>query len=346
MKNSRSLTIVVALLILSGLSVYLYFSKSKAGISDKEGRNFSYKDTAAITKIFIADKEGNQSTVVRTKTGWVVNDKFACRTEAILNLLEVIKNMEVKMSVPKEAVKNVIKLMATRATKVEIYTNDGLVKQYYVGHATEDSEGSYMLLTDVGSGENYKEPYVCFIPGFKGYLRPRFIAKENDWRDRIVINYTPPEIKEISVKHLTAPKDSSFTIELLDTKTFRLKNANGAALPFDEAKLKQYLVYFQNNSYEALITNRNKKLQDSLAAQMPFCVITITTTKFTTDTYKFFRKQFLGDINPDLGTHYDFDPDRLYLRFDNGKEWALGQYFTFGKLFVSRNYFTPSTVKK
>jgi hypothetical protein len=348
MKKYSSLIIIGILVLLAGLSIYLYRSKSKLSTVDKDSRNFSYKDTAAITKIFIADKEGNHSTLVRTKTGWVVNDKYACRSEAILNLLEVIKNVEVKMSVPKEARQNVIKYMATRSMKVEIYAGDELVKQYYVGHETDDSEGSFMLLTDVESGKNFDEPYACFIPGFIGFLQPRFIAKENEWRDRIVINYIPPQIKEISVKHFDAPKDSSFSIELVDTKTFHLKNADGVIIPFDEARLKQYLVYYQNISYEVLITNKNKKLQDSLAAQQPFCEISVTTKQFSTDVYKFYRKKFAGDVNPEMGVKYEYDPDRLYLRFANDKEWALGQYFVFGKLMTSRNYFNPqpTTVKK
>ena len=69
----------------------------------------------------------------RTEKGWIVNGKYPCRSEAILNLLEVIKNVEVKMSVPNSGKKNVIRFMATDALKVEIYSKDELIKQYFVG---------------------------------------------------------------------------------------------------------------------------------------------------------------------------------------------------------------------
>lgn len=347
MKKRGTLFILLTLLALTVTSVYLYFSKARLTTVDKDARNFSFKDTASITKIFIADKEGDQSTLIRTKNGWVVNNKYPCRSEAILNLMEVIKHVDIKSPVPKEAQQGVIRVMATRAVKVEIYAGDERVRQYYVGHETQDSEGSYMLLSDPESGKNYEQPYACFIPGFIGYLRPRFIAKENEWRDRLVINYTPPQIKEIKVQHLDYPRDSSFTIELMGTNQFKLKNESGQELAFDEAKLKQYIIYFQNISYEVLVTNKNKKLQDSLAAQKPFAVISITTTRFSTDVYKFYRKQWMGDFNPEIGVKYDYDPDRLYVRFDGDKEWALSQYFVFGKLLLSRSYFTPQvSVKK
>src|SRR5688572_16313204 len=140
MKRS-SLIIILILVVLVGLSVYLYTSKSRSSTVDGDARNFSFKDTAAITRIFIADKDNNRATIVRNRNGWVVNDKYPCRSDAILNLLEVIKHVEVKMSVPKEAKENVIKYMSFNAIKVEIYADDEKVKQYYIGDEAPDGEG-------------------------------------------------------------------------------------------------------------------------------------------------------------------------------------------------------------
>ncbi|MBL7933843.1 MAG: hypothetical protein JNL60_18205 [Bacteroidia bacterium] len=346
MKKS-SVIIITLLLLLTGGAIYIYSTKSKPSTVEEDSRMFRYKDTAAITKIFLADKDGNKSTLLRTKGGWIVNDKYPCRRDGILNLMEAIKNMEVRMSVPKAAKSNVIRYLATQSVKVEIYAGDELVRQYYVGYEAEDGEGSYMLLTDVESGKNYPDPYICFIPGFKGYLQPRFIVNENDWRDRIVMNYTPPEIKRIKNIDLEAPVDSSFTIDLENANSFKLKNGKGVEVAFDDAKMRQYLIYFQNVSYEVLQTGKSKKLHDSLSAVQPFYTIDITTTNFKTDEYKFYRKQFAGDEAPEKGFKFDYDPDRLYMNFNHGKDWALIQYYTVGKLFTSVNYFTPSApVKK
>lgn len=347
MKKFSSSVIIAVLLVLATISIFIYRSKHSSTTVDEESRNFNFKDTAAITKIFIADKEGNNCAVTRTSKGWVVNNKYPCRSDAILNLMEVIKHVEVKMPVPKTAKDGVLKHMASTAIKVEIYVGDKLVKQYYVGHEPQDYEGSYMLLTDPQTQENYKDPFLCFIPGFKGYLKPRFLAIENEWRDRVVLNYIPPQIKQIKVQHFNMP-DSSFTIDLNSTTSFSLKNAKGIEIPFDEMKMKQYLAYFQNISYEVLITGKNKKLTDSLAASKPFCMISITTTSgFQTHEYKFYNKQPVGDVIPEHGVFYEVDPDRLYLRFANDKEWALIQYFVFGKLLITPPYFAPATsVKK
>jgi hypothetical protein len=343
MKKS-SFIIIGILLALALTALYVYKKKGKSSTVDSDARNFKLKDTASITKIFIADKEGNQSSVERTKKGWVVNGKYPCRPDAIAILMAAIRNVEVKMPVPKAARENVLKVMATTASKVEIYAGGKRVKQYYMGHETPDGEGSYMLLSDPETGENYSEPFICFIPGFIGYLSPRYIAKENEWRDRMVINYTPPEMRQIKVTHLENP-DSSFTIDLESTTQFRLKNYAGKELKFDEFKMKQYLAYFQNLSYEALLTGQFKKLEDSLFRHPPFEIITISKTDPSTDVFKFYHKA-PTELIPEHGVTYKYDPDRMYLRFAGDKEWAIIQTYVFGKLFPYPSYFFPSTVKK
>ena len=110
--------------------------------------------------------------------------------------------------------------MTARALKVELYAGDELVKQYYVGYETEDSEGTYMLLTDLESGKNYDQPYACFIPGFKGFLNPRFIVKKRLARPDSYQLYTTTD-KEIKVLLSDFPPDSSFIIELKDTGPLR-----------------------------------------------------------------------------------------------------------------------------
>jgi hypothetical protein len=344
MKKRSSYYIIILLLVLSGVSILVFVKKNKKGTVDTESRNFSFKDTAAITKIFIADKEGDQSTLERTKDGWYVNKKFKCRSDAILNLMEAIKNIEVKMPVSRNAKPGVLKNMASTAFKVEIYNGNDLVKQYYVGYETPDSEGTFMLLTDIESGENYEDPYIVFIPGFQGFLQPRYIAKENEWRNTTVMNFTPPQIKLISLQN-HEHADSSFTIELVDTKTFILKDSKQQQLSYDEKKMKQYLAYFQNLNYEALFTGTNKRLEDSLAGSSPFATITVSGNDFKAYNYKFFFKKPTGLV-PEHGVEYTHDPDRLYLRFENDREWALIQFYVFGKLFVTPQYFGSYSVKK
>lgn len=341
-----TLFILLLLLALGAVAIYLLRSGKGTSSIEKADRDFLIKDTAKITRVFLADKEGNSAEITRTKDGWFVNNKFRCRSEAIVNLFEAIRLMEVKMPVPRSAKENVIRFMSSNAVKVEIYSEDEKLKQYYIGHEPADSEGSYMILSK-DDEENYPDPYVVFIPGFKGYLQPRFITRENEWRDRLVLNFTPPQLKEIRVRYFDQAKDSSFTITFEDQSHFKLKNASGAEMPYDMGKMRQYLIYFQNISYESLITAKSSRLLDSLGRTAPFANIEVQTKDQTTHTYRFFRKAYTGEVNPELGVKFPYDPDRLFLNFDRNKEWALIQYFVFGKLLITYAYFQPqASVKK
>lgn len=337
MKRTRLYTAILVVLI--PIALWFWFRNPFKSFDDNP-RNFSYNDTAALDVIFLADKDGNTCKLERRENGWIANQKYKCRSEAILNLLEAIKHLDVKMPVRKEMQPAIIKELSSGAVKVELYTKGELVKQYYVGHEAEDGEGSYMLLTDLSSGKNFSEPYICWIPGFVGFLQPRYITNENEWRDRVVMNFTPPQIKQIQLNYGGAYADSSFQIDLKNTTQFVLKSSTGL-INFDESRMKQYLAYFQNVSYEVLLTGKMKPLQDSLTKVGPFCILNLNLQNGKTETFKFYRKKFLGDINPDFGVTYDYDPDRLYLSFDNDKQWALIQYFVFGKILTSPSYFTP-----
>lgn len=337
MKKS-SLIIIVSLLALIIGSVLIYKKKGKASTLSEDARNFKYQDTAAITKIFMADKNGKQCTVERTSEGWKVNNKFLVRPDAILTLLETIKNVEVKRPVARQAKEGTLKVLAYRAIKVEIYAKDELVKQYYVGHETPDGEGTHMLLTDVESGDNYEDPFVVYIPGFTGFLNTRYIVEEKHWRDLSVINYTPDKLKSIAYMNYQKP-DSAFTVDILNTKSFSLKNASGTVLPFDEMKMKQYLAYFQNLNAEAIFTETDKRVADSLRKTKPFASFKITDHKNKSHDYHFYYKLPPTFKNAEYGVKYKYDPDRLYVNFDNNKEWAVIQYYVFGKLFITIEYF-------
>lgn len=345
MKKSSLITILVLVALIIS-SIFIFKKKGKSSTLNEDARNFKFKDTASITKIFMADKNGKQCTVQRTPNGWKVNDKFFVRPDAILTLLETIKNIEVKRPVARQAKEGTLKVLAYRAIKVEIYVGDDLVKQYYVGHETPDGEGTHMLLTDIESGDNYEDPYVIFIPGFTGFLNTRYIVEEKHWRSLSVMNFTPDKIKSIAYTNYVKP-DSSFVINILNTRTFNLLDHKKQTLPFSELKMKQYLAYFQNLNCEAIFTSSDNHMVDSLSKTKPFASFVITDNKNKAHVYNYYYKFPLASKNAEYGVKYKYDPDRLYINFDDKKEWAVIQYYVFGKLFVTTQYFAPfSSVKK
>jgi membrane-bound inhibitor of C-type lysozyme len=338
MKKS-TIIILTVLIALAGLSIYIYKSKGKTSTIDKEASNFKYKDTAAIDKIFLANKDGKQILVERKKEGWIVDNKYHARPDVIELLLYTIKSVEVKSPVSKSARNSVIKIMASKSTKIEIYSKGEKVKQYYVGHPTQDNTGTYMILTNLETGENYEEPFITHIPGFDGFLSTRYLTDAVDWRDRLIFNYRPPQIKQIKLE-LHADPDSSFVIDLFSMQRFGLKTKKGS-IPFEEDKMKQYIAYFQNVNCE-IVLDKKDRLVDSLSkSAIPFATLTITDRNNGNSTCEFFHKQAIAEKNKEYGIDYKYDPDRLFVRYNNGKDYGVAQFYVFGKILQTYQYFSP-----
>ena len=141
--------------------------------------------------------------------GWTVNG-LPANPHPVELLLKTFLRVEVRSPVAKSAEANVLRIMAATARKVEIYTGgDEPEKIWYVGHATPDHFGTYMLLEIPGKGRS-SVPFVMGMSGFSGFLTTRFHAKIDEWRSSVVFKY--PDLRRIAsvtVEHPAAPSSSS-----------------------------------------------------------------------------------------------------------------------------------------
>ena len=339
MKKS-SIIILAILVSLTGLSIYIYKTKNKTSTIDKEASDFKFNDTAAIDKIFLADKEGKQVLVEKTVNGWMLNGKFHVRPDVIELLLYTIKSVEVKSPVSKNGKNTVIKIMSAKSTKIELYSKGKKVKQYFVGHPTQDHTGTYMILTNLETGENYEEPFITHIPGFDGFLSTRYNTDEIDWRDRLLINLRPPQIKQIKME-LNEIADSSFVIDLYSMQRFGLKTLKGKQIPFEEDKMKQYIAYFQNVNCEVVLDKKDKLVDSLSTSALPFITLTITDRNNVNSVYQFYHKQPSAAKNAEYAVNYKYDPDRLFVKYNNGKDYGVAQFYVFGKILQTYAYFMP-----
>jgi len=338
MKKS-TIVILTFLVALTGFSIYVYKNKSKTTTIDKEASDFKYKDTAAVDKIFLADKEGKQLLVERTANGWMLDCKFHVRPDVIELLLYTISSVEVKSPVSKLGKTSAIKIMSAKSTKIEIYSKGKKVKQYFVGHPTQDHTGTFMLLTNLETDENYEEPFITHIPGFEGFLSTRYNTNEIDWRDRLLINLRPPQIKQIKMELHEMP-DSSFVIDLFSMQRFGLKTKKGN-LQFEEDRMKQYIAYFQNVNCEIVLDKKDHVVDSLSKSALPFATLTLIDRNNNSTVCEFFHKQPSASKNAEYAVEYKYDPDNLFVKYNNGKDYGMAQFYVFGKILQTYNYFLP-----
>lgn len=321
MKNNKLLFIIALLLVLIVGGIVL---TRKNGTIKRELTDFAVKDTASIDKIYMADRKG-RSVLLEKKGGqWKVNGKYDVRKDGINTLLYTIYALRMKSPVAKAAHNNVIKRLAAGAIKTEIYQHTKLTKTYYVGDATQDQLGTFMIL------ENSSVPFVMDIPGFYGYLTPRYFIEEEDWRDPVVMRYGPDQISSVKLVNNEHP-EGSFIIQEKD-KHFSLMDTTGKIYSCPETNLKAYLLGYKVVGIQNFLKNAEI---DSAFKTRPFVRIEVKDHNEKVRTLEIFHLPNFAQAIDEKGRLYKYDQERVYLRI-NGAEGAVAQYFVLGPLIRSR----------
>lgn len=340
--SSKNKIAVLLFIVVALLALWLYLHNSK-GTLRKELYEFAVDDTSSIDKIYMVNMAGKQVTLTKLSPGnWQVNGKFKTRNDAVKVLLTTMKEMRVREPVGKNALENISKNLASRGTKVEIYQNGKLIKMYYVGDDTQDGLGTFMLLNDIKTGENSTTPFVMSIPGFNGFLSVRYFLDEEMWRDKIVFGFYPDQIASVSLKDVRFP-DSSFTLSLSsDVNKISLTDNKGNAIAdFDTLKAKRYLTYFSNLQYESLKNDVRKSFRDSVIPRGAVYILELKDREGKIHSMKTFAKPAddPDKIDPVTKKPVIEDTERMYALINEDKDLATIQYFGFGKMFHSIDYF-------
>ncbi len=319
------------ILLVLGAIAYFAYQQRGSGTIKPELHDFAVEDTAGITKIFLADKMG-QTVLLERKSDreWTVNKDHKARKDAIDVLLKTINRVEMSAPVAKTAHNNIVKLMAGKSTKVEIYKGNEKVKTYYVGDATKDNMGTYMLI------EGSSTPFVCHIPGFIGYLSGRYMARVLEWRDSEIFAYSLPEIAEIKVEFHQEPERSFKITHSKDrvVQLFKLYPKQELVNTTDTVFVKRYMLEYRNVRFEGIQPYDEERV-DSIANSQPYFTISVTGTESQTKSVT----SYLIPANPGAidvdGNPLVWDVDRMHGVINGDKtEIMLIQYFTFDRLTI------------
>jgi len=346
MKKNRLVLFVV--LILAIVAVVLFFTQSdktfQGSLSD-----FAVTDTASVTKIFMSDKNNNMVTLSREENGgWMVNNKYIASKFNLDMLLHTILNLAVKEPVPQAAHNNVIRELAVNSVKVEVYQQayridlfnairwfpyEKLTKVFYVGGATQSNRGSYMLM------DGSATPFVIYMPGFRGFVSPRFTPMANVWRDYTIFKKELPQIASVQVE-IPIKENESFVITNNQNNSVSLYSYPDMQLipGFDTLAALNFLTGFRNLNFEGILSEMDTAEKDSILSSTPFTVITLTDSAGVSKTIKTYFKQGYGDVDLN-GNEIRHDLDRFYALVNDGEDFVLVQYFAFDRVLRPRSFF-------
>lgn len=332
----RTTLILLLLFLILGGTAFWYFNKEQEkatkGTSYSEAMDLAV-DPSILHKIFIADRDGKTTTLLKVNGEWLLEGKQKMRPNAISLLLTAIEHVEVKYRPAKAMYPKIVKDLATHGIEVELYDQeDNLVKNYYVGGVDESGDGTFMILADS------EQPLVMHVKNFVGGLRLRYDMHGDEWRDRSVFAANPDNIEKVSVEY-PKQKNKSFVLTR-DGQNFIVKPFYPTTSVIDAPVIRGRPEVFLNSFKKKIAEDFQNEfvLKDFVLTLTPFAMVTMTKKDGTEKSVRFIPYQ-----KPDKdGKPIKQDPDLPIFRYHADTSWGdlmLVQHGVFEDMFVSYESF-------
>lgn len=330
-RNLRLFYTLVALTAIVAASNW-YLSKSTGSIRGDAAVQFAFSDTASVTRIFIADRDGEVADLERIpgERYWLLNGAHFARKDAVDLVLKTFNRARVQAPVPSAQREQVIKLLSARGKKVEIYTDgERPVKTWYIGTATPNHTGTYMVLeTSEGMAE---DPYIVHMEGFTGFLSTRFFTDEREWRYTGVFDFPGRSLHRVEVESMDA-EYASYAMEVATDGILSIwGNAERRVTMRDTISWQNQFLRFRKVHLETYNHHLDSVALDSFLRKSPdFSMRAWAKGQTEPTSIDLFWKGPTGDQYSDEGVLLDHDGSRMYGRFRG--EMVLVQRYVFDPL--------------
>lgn len=350
-KNRLAIILTIVLMIIAG--VLVWNNRYLTTLRD-DAYDFTVHDTASITRLFFADKSGNEVLLKRTPEGWTVNDKYDAQQIMIDEVLYTLDKLRIRMPVSLSTQDNVITRMAGTNTKVEVYQtvprinlfnkiklflHEKRTKVFYIGDVTQDNNGTYVLK------EGADKAYIVYLHGFRGFICSRFSSNPDNWRDHKIFSNEIGDISSVELEFNRHP-DKSFVINKKGRYLYEMfRLGDGSPVEFDTLKVLNLLTSFNNVRFESFLTDISQKRRDSIINSPFLEKLTLTTKEGEKNVVRTYHMKINADafgLTEDL---WDFDPDHKYAYIEKDDELVMIQDFAFGKLLRPVTYYEKGYIE-
>ncbi len=330
MKKNTLLPLGLLFLLLGAASTWYWMQEKKgAGSPLAEERSFAVEESR-IGKIALVWRDGEIVRLTRNGSEWQYNGRWKARPTAMANLLDAITRITIAYKPAQAAVPQMVKNLATEGIKVEIYDPSGkLLKVYYVGGATPDERGTFVIR------EGYDQPYVAELPGWEGNLRFRYNLRGEDWRDRSVFAEDPDAIRWVSIEY-PRQRNMSFRLEKKQGSfevTPFYPNTPRSTRPMRPGAAEAFLVGFEQLGAEAF--ENDYPYQDSIRQMLPFAEIAMGYAQGGEKKVRFYP---LSNPADSAGIPANGETERFFAATDRG-DFLLVQNRVFRKVFWGYPFF-------
>lgn len=229
---------IVGIVVLAYVAINL--SQKEKASGDLSLIDFAIEDTASVDKIEIYDSFMDQEfTVKRNADGvWVDKDGNCVQQEIPKIMLETFLKATLKGYVSKGASENMHNLLMAKHKSVKIYQNGKWTKTWYVGHPTQDHNGTHMLLETPEVKSDL--PVIMSMKGFYGILEPRFHADPKKYQCSFMFSFDRTDIENIKLVNRIEPYES---FEISHRNGDYIVTSNGIPM---KGIIKDNLIFYLN----------------------------------------------------------------------------------------------------
>lgn len=129
-RKQKNLYGLIAIVLLGLIVSVVWLANSKTTTIKQ---NYHIENVDSIVKITLKDKLGRNIVLDRKQDSlWVVNKDYECNQSTMQGFLETFANMRIREDVPKAAVNNIVKSLASNGVEVSIYTEDYLIDFWFI----------------------------------------------------------------------------------------------------------------------------------------------------------------------------------------------------------------------
>jgi hypothetical protein len=336
----KNLLLFAVLIALAAAAWWAYRNSAPSTLSDQPLMEFAIGDTASVNKIFIVDHTGKTALLERDPRSrlWNLNGKYKAREDAVNLLLETLNRLRVRGNVPASGKENILRVLASSGKKVEVYQGgERPSKIYYVGPATPDHVGTFMLLEVPGIGRS-PEPYITHLEGFTGFLTPRFFADEMEWRYTGVFDFPALDFGQVDVVFHRAP-EQSYSVQFDGENDIRLSadmdpvsgRFRQKIERFDTVRVHDFLLSFKKVHLETYQTYLKPEAEDSIRRTIPLFTLSVTDARGKGHRIDLYPKRGKEPRLNALGVLTPWDPEYYWVRTEDDI-LGLGQMFVFDPL--------------
>lgn len=333
----KIIVLLIGLVAIGSLTyVAINLSQKEKVSGDLSLIDFAIEDTASVDKIEIYDSYMDQEFIVkRNENGiWVDKEGNCVQQEIPKIMLETFLKATLKGYVSQGASENMYNLLMAKHKSVKIYQNGKWTKTWYVGHPTQDHNGTHMLLEtpDVKSDH----PVIMSMKGFYGILEPRFHADPKKYQCSFMFSFDRTEIESINFINRLEPNES---FEIVQRNGDYIVTSNGIPM---KGILKDNLTFYLNGFKNIHFNQPNYTLSEEDINNMKRkpadyeLNISSKSVEYELDLYR----RLDPEASPDTLL---YDQDYLWVVLPKGEVVRM-QYYVIGPLIEGQTVFVDKSV--